>query len=506
MTLEDCKSALEKSSACSALSHHNGKCFLHDRTAADYLSFAQSHSKHVVKMLSGVDECLVYDAPLHHARRFYYGASLGLSVPWERKFFMYDHPAFDYETLVKCYQDEYGTDPWIDERRHEMAQNTASLWLHESFKRHPLRTLDPEEASLFVMPIETYVSASLNKPCRMPVVVKDAAGEKSAEDPTPPSVTTSEGVGTEATTMSDGVGGRVAVTWQDTTAESRNAEILRFLQESPYWKSHGGKDHLVICAWWGAAKSWGKWHANNKASLWKLMRSTAILATIDEYFARDWNKVLVVPYVAHAMMTKWRKEPLPPLKELATAHPVLRKSRNGIGSEAGKGKKQKKWNKKKRAKQKQKHASAMEKTAKDEVISKEVMSLGGGVVVLNATTLDGNNTILEVRNAEQAGENEGGGDDDDEDEEGHKAGDEDTEGDDEDSDEEEEEEDGSGETVMVVAKDPELDTINRNVTFFFRGGILHGVDCKRKVELRCIVGEEASRALLLCFIFFDPVH
>jgi len=28
-------------------------------------------------------------------------------------------------------------------------------------------------------------------------------------------------------------------------------------------------------------------------------------------------QVLVVPYVAHAMMTRWRKEPLPPTADLA---------------------------------------------------------------------------------------------------------------------------------------------------------------------------------------------
>jgi len=58
---------------------------------------------------------------------------------------MYDGPEFNYTSLVSCYQKEYSTDPWVDERRHEMAQNTASLWLHESFKRHPLRTMNPGE-------------------------------------------------------------------------------------------------------------------------------------------------------------------------------------------------------------------------------------------------------------------------------------------------------------------------------------------------------------------------
>ena len=114
------------------------------------------------------------------------------------------------------------------------------------------------------------MSASLNKPCRAPVAVKPG------EVPEGP--------------HSDGLGGTVDVVMVETTAESRNAEMLKFLQESPHWKRHGGRDHLVVCAWWGAAKSWGKWKTDGP-SLWKMLRPTAILGTIDEYFARDWNKV-----------------------------------------------------------------------------------------------------------------------------------------------------------------------------------------------------------------------
>lgn len=40
-------------------------------------------------MLSGVDQCLIYDAPLHHARRFYYGEQLGMTVPDRRRFYIY---------------------------------------------------------------------------------------------------------------------------------------------------------------------------------------------------------------------------------------------------------------------------------------------------------------------------------------------------------------------------------------------------------------------------------
>lgn len=144
--------------------------------------------------------------------------------------------------------DEYGIEPWNDERRHEMAQNTASLWLHEDLKRHPLRTLDPDEADLFVMPIETYVSAALTKPCTMRALVQK-------ED-------------------------KFTLQEIETTQSMRNVAIVSALQASPYWRRHGGRDHMVVCAWWGAAKSWGKWKAGS--TLWKMLRPSAILGTIDE--------------------------------------------------------------------------------------------------------------------------------------------------------------------------------------------------------------------------------
>lgn len=129
--------------------------------------------------------------------------------------------------------------------------------------------MNPEEADLFVIPIETYVSAALTRPCGGP-------GQ-------PPAL-----------------------------HEERVQAIFNELVHSPYFRRAGGADHLVICAWWGAAKSWGKWDQPNQAkpNLWRLLRPRTVLATIDEYFARDWNKVLVVPYVPHALLTRWRDRPL----------------------------------------------------------------------------------------------------------------------------------------------------------------------------------------------------
>jgi len=76
------------------------------------------------------------------------------------------------------------------------------------------------------MPIEAYVSASLNKPCLTPVAARD--GEE-ATGPRHP----------------DGLGGTVDTVMMETTAESRNAAMYKFLQASPFWKRNGGRDHLV---------------------------------------------------------------------------------------------------------------------------------------------------------------------------------------------------------------------------------------------------------------------
>ena len=52
-----------------------------------------------------------------------------------------------------------------------------------------------------------------------------------------------------------------------------------------------GRDHLIVCAWWGAWRAWEQGSERKDESLWELLRGNAVLATYDEFFARDWNKV-----------------------------------------------------------------------------------------------------------------------------------------------------------------------------------------------------------------------
>ena len=41
----------------------------------------------------------------------------------------------------------------------ELAQNAGALWVHEALKRHRLRTLDPSEAELFIVPLDGAANA-----------------------------------------------------------------------------------------------------------------------------------------------------------------------------------------------------------------------------------------------------------------------------------------------------------------------------------------------------------
>jgi hypothetical protein len=196
------------------------------------------------------------------------------------------------------------------------------------------------------------------------------------------------------------------------------------------------------------------------------MRATAILATIDEYFARDWNKVLVVPYVAHAMMTRWRKEPLPPRRDLAVAHPVIRRTKVPSGSSDTlkddgshhvdlKKHETHRLKRKKREDRKANVVGGMFEVPKN---SEELRSWGNGT----GNADDERSELTEEKIISDAGV--------------------DVQGDDAAQDVGDNGLDDSEVTALAVPVDLELESINRNVTFFFRGGILHGVDCKRKVK------------------------
>lgn len=53
-------------------------------------------------------------------------------------------------------------DVWRDERMWELAQNAGAVWVHEALKIHPLRTLDPSDASFFFIPVDGWYSCFIS--------------------------------------------------------------------------------------------------------------------------------------------------------------------------------------------------------------------------------------------------------------------------------------------------------------------------------------------------------
>ena len=176
-TFAECRWRLRSAGAkCSALSFgKDNRCCLHDRTAPDYKVAHEAGARHTVKMLSAFDPCLSLPSEKFVAlqgrianmmRKHSLHARTSLAVVG-KKFFLYDGPAFKWRDLLTCYRNENGrVAPWEDERWPELAQNTGQLWVHEQLAGHPARTTNPAEASLFVVPLESYVSGKLKFACR----------------------------------------------------------------------------------------------------------------------------------------------------------------------------------------------------------------------------------------------------------------------------------------------------------------------------------------------------
>lgn len=112
-----------------------------------------------------------------------------------------------------------------------MYRNTLQLWVHEALARHPRRTHDPSKARLFVVPVESYVSGKLKMPCR------------------------------------------------GTDHQMRMRRAAKAVATSLNFKKNGGRDHLIVCAWWGAWRAWEQGSQQKEESLWELLRGSATLAT-----------------------------------------------------------------------------------------------------------------------------------------------------------------------------------------------------------------------------------
>ena len=101
--------------------------------------------------------------------------------------------------------------------------------------RHPSRVSRPDEADVFFVPLDAYVSFKAGA-CR----------------------------GSEH-------------------KQRMEAAHLK-LAKSHWWTRKGGADHVFVAPWWGAKAAWGK-------EIWAMAKETAVLVTFDEGFAHDWKKV-----------------------------------------------------------------------------------------------------------------------------------------------------------------------------------------------------------------------
>ena len=111
--------------------------------------------------------------------------------------------------------------------------------MHEGLKRHALRTMNPAEADLFVLPIDTWLSA------------KGAVCQGQSHD-------------------------------------ERMKAILKAIKANPWWARNSGHDHLVISNWWGTGRALGD-------ALLHTLVSQVTMVTYDEYFGTDWGRLIVAP-------------------------------------------------------------------------------------------------------------------------------------------------------------------------------------------------------------------
>lgn len=168
--------------------------------------------------------------------------------------YVYDDPAVDWSRLVGCYVEKHGVSPWRHEEE-EHAQNMAEVWVHQALLRHPMRTRDPAEASLFYIPLYVTVSS----------------------DATPQ------------------LGNLVC---ENETHYERVDRALDFLEtESKHFMKFGGANHFFVCSWWRCGVALG-----NRA---RVVLSRTILGINESPPANDewarWectNRVVTIPYVS----------------------------------------------------------------------------------------------------------------------------------------------------------------------------------------------------------------
>jgi len=176
------------------------------------------------------------------------------------KIYIYDDPRVDWSHLIPCYEEQHkGVSPHKDESS-EHAQNMGEVWMHQLMLKHPYRTMDPREASMFYVPMYITVSSD-----------------------------------------AEPLGGSLLCNGK--THMERVSEAIEYLEtESIYFKTLGGSDHMITCTWWRCGAAMGN---NARVVLSRTIIGINESPPVNNIWAR-WecmDRVITLPYVASSKLT-----------------------------------------------------------------------------------------------------------------------------------------------------------------------------------------------------------
>jgi hypothetical protein len=177
----------------------------------------------------------------------------------EKWFYVAPNPQFDMASVLKCYRNEFGMEPWEDESSVDLAQNLANLFLIEEMKSHTLRTFEISDASFILLPVDTLVSSRLKLPC-------------------------------QGTTHADRFAAILNASWQYLEDDSGSTGGQSLLTSLPL---------LIPATYWATRRDWSQQPRGHLFWEKLVARRGAIISTIDEYFGFDLPSALVVPYPSH---------------------------------------------------------------------------------------------------------------------------------------------------------------------------------------------------------------
>lgn len=95
-----------------------------------------------------------------------------------QRFYLYNGDAFDFEECLACYSRLHHGRSILTHETRDTAQGTANILLRRDLEAHPLRTLDPAQASVFVVDVFSIASWKVQSGAmaRLTAIAKDEDG------------------------------------------------------------------------------------------------------------------------------------------------------------------------------------------------------------------------------------------------------------------------------------------------------------------------------------------